>query len=97
MDAAMVATLITMYGKCGSVEEAVAVYRSTKQLHNVVVDNAMMVAFTRCDRATDALDIFWKMKSPLDDSGTVIAALGARKNIDDGRCVHTLLLQQHHR
>jgi len=63
MNANLASSLVTMYGRCGSVEEAIGVFNDTKPLHNVVVENAMIAVLTRANRSEEPLAIFRQIQN----------------------------------
>ncbi|KAK7379699.1 hypothetical protein VNO78_34388 [Psophocarpus tetragonolobus] len=56
----VVSSLVTMYGKCGSMFDAYRVFRETK-VHNVVCWTAMIAVFQQHGCANEAIELFEEM------------------------------------
>ncbi|KAG9441057.1 hypothetical protein H6P81_016911 [Aristolochia fimbriata] len=57
----VIASLIHMYGKCGSIEEAYSVFSCTEE-KNIVLWNAIISGFSKHARCTEAMILFEKMQ-----------------------------------
>lgn len=92
------AALITMYGSCGDIKEAVSVFdEATKR--SVSIWNAMIGVLAKCELGKEALKLFDKMteEGVQPDAITILAALSACGDIGDlkrGTEIHSLIKQR---
>ncbi|KAK1359305.1 pentatricopeptide repeat-containing protein [Heracleum sosnowskyi] len=61
IDEVLGSALIDMYSSCGSIVEALQIFKSL-QHKNVITWNAMINGFASHGRARDAIDYFWRME-----------------------------------
>jgi pentatricopeptide repeat protein len=54
-------SLVDMYAKCGSMEDACKVFNKMSS-HNVVSWNAMILGHVKCEQAQKALELFQQMQ-----------------------------------
>ncbi|XP_024540769.1 pentatricopeptide repeat-containing protein At5g27110 isoform X1 [Selaginella moellendorffii] len=59
-DVVLGSSLITMYGKCGSLSEACLMFQSMEEW-NTVAWNSLMGAFIQHDRVEEAMELYWEM------------------------------------
>ncbi|EFJ16519.1 hypothetical protein SELMODRAFT_116224 [Selaginella moellendorffii] len=60
-DVVVATALVTMYGRCGSVDESIAVFEAMA-VRNHVSWNAMIAAFAQCGHRSAAFAIYWRMQ-----------------------------------
>ncbi|CAM6003775.1 unnamed protein product, partial [Sphagnum balticum] len=90
-------SLVDMYAKCGSIEEACRVF-SKMPSRDVVTWNAMVLGHVKCGQGQKALELFQQMQQEgvQPDSVTFVAALNACASVaalEEGRCVHHRIIQ----
>ncbi|KAH8948841.1 hypothetical protein BDL97_11G116100 [Sphagnum fallax] len=90
-------SLVDMYAKCGSIEEACRVF-SKMPSRDVVTWNAMVLGHVKCGQGQKALELFRQMQQEgvQPDSVTFVAALNACASVaalEEGRCVHHQIIQ----
>jgi pentatricopeptide repeat protein len=78
----VVSSLIDMYAKCGSIEDAWKVFNETP-IHNVVCWSAMIVGYVRCGQGQKALELSQQMHQDgvEPDSMTFVGILNACANL----------------
>ncbi len=86
-------SLVDMYAKCGSIEDAWKLFNSMAT-HDVVSWNAMILGFVKCGKAQKAWDLFQEMQregvQPV--AVTFIGVLNACSDLctlEEGRGIHT--------
>lgn len=63
LDSALSSTsLINMYAKCSSIDDALSVFDESTHVHNVFVYNSIIAGLTINDMPTDAFDLYCKMR-----------------------------------
>ncbi len=90
-------SLVDMYAKCGSMEDAWRVFNKMPS-HDVVSWNAMMFGYVRCREGRKALEIFWQLQQEgVEPSNvTFVGALNACASVvalEEGKCIHELIIQ----
>jgi pentatricopeptide repeat protein len=90
-------SLVDMYAKCGSIEEACRVF-SKMPSRDVVTWNAMLLGHVKCGQGQKALELFRQMQQEgvQPDSATFVAALNACASVaalEEGRCIHHQIIQ----
>ncbi|KAH8958034.1 hypothetical protein BDL97_07G123400 [Sphagnum fallax] len=90
-------SLVDMYAKCGSIEEACRVF-SKMPSRDVVTWNAMLLGHVKCGQGQKALELFRQMQQEgvQPDSATFVAALNACASVaalEEGRCIHNQIIQ----
>ncbi|KAL6054268.1 hypothetical protein QOT17_017463 [Balamuthia mandrillaris] len=90
--------LITMYGKCGKIEEARAVFQGMKE-RDVVTWSAMIAAATQSGHGQEALQLFQEMQQAgvATDAFTfpsVLKACGMVEDLEMGKRVHAEVLRR---
>jgi pentatricopeptide repeat protein len=90
-------SLVDMYAKCGSIEEAWRVFKEMPS-RNVVTWNAMVLGNVKCDQGQKALELFRQMQQEgvQPDSVTFVAVLNACASmvaLEEGRCVHKQIIE----
>ncbi len=93
----VVSSLIDMYAKCGSTEDAWKVFNETR-MRNVVCWSAMIVGYVRCEQGQKALELSQQMHQDEvePDSMTFVGILNACASVaalEEGRCVHKQIVQ----
>ncbi|KAL6056938.1 Chlororespiratory reduction 2 [Balamuthia mandrillaris] len=104
LSSGLVASLISVYGTCGRLDLARALFHQQQQQRGkeeggTAMWNAMMQACTQCGRGKETLQLFQEMQAagmPADafTFSIVLKACGMRKDVEMGKRVHALLL--HH-
>ncbi|KAI5067111.1 hypothetical protein GOP47_0017639 [Adiantum capillus-veneris] len=94
-DVMMVTALVSMYGKCGFVEEAWTLMDSLTE-QDLVLYNAMIAVFSQNGHTEDALKLLWllQMKGMTPDKGTFVSIIDAcsdQTTIFEGRRVHAFI------
>ncbi|KAJ7570944.1 hypothetical protein O6H91_01G141200 [Diphasiastrum complanatum] len=90
-------SLVDMYAKCGSMEDAWRVF-NTMPLRDVVTWNAMIVGHVKCGQGQKALELFQQMQqeglqpNPVTFVG-VLNGCATVAALDDGRRVHEKIIQ----
>ncbi|KAL6047499.1 DYW domain containing protein [Balamuthia mandrillaris] len=97
LDIVLSTSLISMYGKCGKMEEARTIFQEMKE-RNVMAWNTMIAEETQCGYGKEALDLFHQMQqagvSP--DSftyATVLKACAHLGHLEMGKHIHDRLLR----
>jgi pentatricopeptide repeat protein len=90
-------SLVDMYTKCGSIEEAWKVFNKMPS-RDVVTWNAMILGHVKCGQGQKALEVFQQMQQEgvQPDSVTfagVLKACASVVAIEKGRCVHQQIIQ----
>jgi len=90
-------TLVDMYAKCGSIEDAWRVFNKMPS-RNVVTWNAMVLGHVKCGQGQKALELFQQMQQQAvqPNSVTFVGVLKACTNvavIEEGRGVHQQIMQ----
>jgi len=89
-------SLIDMYAKCGSIEDAWRVF--TKMVtHNVISWNAIILGYLKCGQGTKALELYQQMQSEgvQPDPVTFVGVLNACASVsalEEGRCIHKQII-----
>jgi pentatricopeptide repeat protein len=90
-------SLVDMYPKCGSIEEAWTVFHKMP-LHDVVSWNVIILGHVRCGQGQRALELFQQMQQeqvqpmPVTFVGVLNACASVRA-LEEGRCVHEQFIQ----
>ncbi len=90
-------SLVDMYAKCGSIEEAWKVFNKMPS-RDVVTWNAMVLGHVKCGQGQKALELFRQMQREgvQPSSVTFVGVLKACASvvaIEEGRCVHQKIIQ----
>lgn len=90
-------TLVDMYSKCGSIQDARQVFDSMPK-PNVVSWTAMIGGYTKHGDADEALKLFWKMKSAAVKPNEVtflslLNACAAVGNLEQGKQIHAYVVK----
>ncbi len=90
-------SLINMYAKCGSIDDAARAFNNMAT-HDVVAWSTMILAHAKCGQGQKALTLFQRMQQEgvEPNSVTFVAALNACANIaaiDEGRDIHKQIIQ----
>jgi len=85
-------SLVDMYAKCGSMEDAERVFHKVPST-NVVLWNTMISGHVKCGQGEKALELFGQMqqKGVQPDPVTLVTVLNACVNVaalEEGRCAH---------
>ncbi|CAK9272582.1 unnamed protein product [Sphagnum jensenii] len=94
----VVSSLVDMYAKCGSLEDAQKVFNRMPR-HNVGSWNAMILGHVKCGQGQEALELYQKMQGEegvQPDPVTFVGVLNACASIlalEDGRRVHEQIIQ----
>ncbi|EFJ36931.1 hypothetical protein SELMODRAFT_264, partial [Selaginella moellendorffii] len=99
-DVVLGSSLITMYGKCGSLSEACLMFQSMEEW-NTVAWNSLMGAFIQHDRVEEAMELYWEMLQcgflPSRPTFlTVLAAISSLESLRHGKLVHDTLAEAGH-
>ncbi|XP_057785206.1 pentatricopeptide repeat-containing protein At3g14730-like [Salvia miltiorrhiza] len=86
-------SLIHMYSKCSSVSDAVSVFNSSKDIHNVFVYNSIIAGLTVNNLPFEAFEFYHKMRSigVEPDKFTFPCAIKACLDVSDLRNIHGLV------
>ncbi|KAJ7552177.1 hypothetical protein O6H91_06G045400 [Diphasiastrum complanatum] len=89
--------LIDMYGKCGSIGDALAVFKNMP-IRDVVSWNAMIMGYVKCGQAETAFKLFWQMQREQAEPDnitftSILNACGRMTSLAVGRHVHALVNQ----
>jgi pentatricopeptide repeat protein len=90
-------SLVDMYAKCGSIEDARQVFDSMPR-RDVVAWNAMIFGYVKCGQGQEALDLSRQMccegvkPVPITFVGMLNACAGITA-LEEGRCIHTKIIQ----
>ncbi|CAM6094164.1 unnamed protein product [Calypogeia fissa] len=90
-------SLVDMYSKCGSIEDAWAVFNKLPT-RNVVTWNAMIQGYVKCGQGQKALDLYRQMQREgmEPDNGIFVAVLNACATVgalEEGRRVHERIIE----
>jgi pentatricopeptide repeat protein len=90
-------SLVDMYAKCGSMEDAERVFYKMPS-RNVVTWNAMILGHVKCGQGQKALELFRQMKQEgvPPDSVAFVGVLNACARVvalEEGRCAHEQIIQ----
>jgi pentatricopeptide repeat protein len=90
-------SLVDMYAKCGSIEDAQRVFNKMPS-HDVVAWNSMILGHVKCGQGQKALELFQQMNKEgvQPDSVTFVGVLNACASIvalEEGRCVHQQIIE----
>ncbi len=90
-------SLVDMYAKCGSIEDAWRVFNKMPS-RNVVTCNAMVLGHVKCGQGQKALELFQQLQQEgvQPDSLSFVGVLKACVSmvaIEEGRCVHQQIIQ----
>jgi len=90
-------SLVDMYAKCGSIEDAQKVF-DRMPTRNVVSWNAMILGYVKCGQGQKALELYRQMQSSgvQPDSVTFVGLLNACASavaLEEGRGVHEQIIQ----
>jgi pentatricopeptide repeat protein len=90
-------SLVDMYAKCGSIEEAWTVFEKMPS-QNVVTWTTIILGHVQCQQGQKALELFEKMQQEgvQQDSVTFVGVLNACVSIlalEEGRCVHQQIVE----
>jgi pentatricopeptide repeat protein len=89
-------SLVDMYAKCGSIEEAWRVFDKMPS-RDVVTWNAMILGHVKCGQEQKALELFQQIQEGMQpDSVTFVGVLNACASvvaIEEGRCAHQQIIQ----
>jgi pentatricopeptide repeat protein len=94
----VVSSLVDMYAKCGSLEDAQKVFNRMPR-HNVVSWNAMILGHVKCGQGQEALELYQKMQGEegvQPDPVTFVGVLNACASItalEEGRSIHEQIVQ----
>jgi pentatricopeptide repeat protein len=90
-------SLVDMYAKCGSIEDAWTVFHKMP-LHDVVSWNVIILGHVKCGQGQKALELFQQMQqeqvqpTPVTFVGVLNACASVRA-LEEGRCVHEQFIQ----
>jgi pentatricopeptide repeat protein len=87
-------SLVDMYAKCGSMEDAERVFHKMPSI-NVVLWNTMISGHVKCGQGEKALELFGQMqqKGVQPDPVTLVTMLNACVSVaalEEGRCAHSV-------
>jgi pentatricopeptide repeat protein len=90
-------SLINMYAKCGSMEDALRAFNKMPS-HNVVCWTAMILGYVKCGQGWEALELFRQMqqKGVQPDSVAFVGVLNACASVgalEEGRRAHEQIIQ----
>jgi pentatricopeptide repeat protein len=90
-------SLVDMYAKCGSIEDAWRVFNKMPS-RDVVTWTTMMLGHLKCGQGQEALELFQQMQKEgvQPNSVTFVGALNACASVaalEEGRCAHERILQ----
>ncbi len=90
-------SLVDMYAKCGSMEDAQRVFNEMPS-HDVVIWNSMILGHVKCGQGQKALELFQQMNKEgvQPDSVTFVGVLNACASIvalEEGRCAHQQIIE----
>jgi pentatricopeptide repeat protein len=90
-------SLVDMYAKCGSIEDAWRVFNKMPS-RDVVTWTTMMLGHLKCGQGQEALELFQQMQKEgvQPNSVTFVGALNACASVaalEEGRCAHEWILQ----
>ncbi|CAM6065707.1 unnamed protein product [Sphagnum tenellum] len=90
-------SLIDMYAKCGSIEDACKVFHNMPA-HDLVSWNVMILGHVKCGQGQKALDLFQQMQHEglQPDTASFVGLLNAcasLRGLEEGRRIHTYIMQ----
>ncbi len=90
-------SLVDMYAKCGSIEDALSVFNKMP-FHDVVSWNAMIFGYVQFGQGQKALELFQQMQGEgvRPNSVTFVGVLNAYASVvalEEGRCVHQQIVE----
>ncbi|KAH8931876.1 hypothetical protein BDL97_19G044000 [Sphagnum fallax] len=90
-------SLIDMYAKCGSIEDACKVFHNMPA-HDLVSWNVMILGHVKCGQGQKALDLFQQMQHEglQPDTASFVGLLNAcasLRALEEGRRIHTYIMQ----
>jgi len=90
-------TLVDMYAKCGSMEDAWRVFNKMPSRH-VITWIAMIFGHVKCGQGQEALELFWEMQQEgvQPNSVTFVGVLNACASmvaLEEDRCAHEQIIQ----
>lgn len=96
-DLALLNSLLNVYGKCGSVEDARCLFEEMDQ-RDLVSWNSLISGYTQIGNAKEILQLLHAMKieniEPDQQAfGSLLSATAAETNIDLGRAVHAMIVR----
>ncbi|CAM6092735.1 unnamed protein product [Calypogeia fissa] len=91
-------SLVDMYAKCGSIEEAWEVFEKISS-SNVVAWNAMIQGFVKCGQGQKALELFDEMTSKRVEPNSVtfvglVNACASLQELEHGRSLHKHIIER---
>jgi pentatricopeptide repeat protein len=91
-------SLIDMYAKCGSLDDALRVFNNMPLHDDVISWNALISGYVKGGQGQKALELFQQMRKGglQPDSVTFVALLNACASVgalEEGRCVHEHIIQ----
>ncbi|KAJ7538143.1 hypothetical protein O6H91_11G035700 [Diphasiastrum complanatum] len=97
LDVALGNSIVDMYGKCGSIEDACTVFNSMPT-HNVISWNAMIGGYVKCEQGRHALEFFEQMKKEQVEPSSVtfvnvLTACASIGCLEEGQRVHKQVLE----
>jgi pentatricopeptide repeat protein len=92
-------SLVDMYAKCGSIEDAWRVFNEMRSTCDLVSWNVMISGYVKCGQGQKALKLFQQMQKEGVQPGrvTFVAVLNACASIlalEEGRCAHEQIIQR---
>ncbi|CAM6025997.1 unnamed protein product [Sphagnum balticum] len=92
-------SLVDMYAKCGSIEDAWRVFNKMHSTCDLVSWNVMISGYVKCGQGQKALKLFQQMQKEGVQPGrvTFVAVLNACASIlalEEGRCAHEQIIQR---
>ncbi|KAJ7559475.1 hypothetical protein O6H91_04G086500 [Diphasiastrum complanatum] len=95
----LASSLVDMYCKCGSIEDASRIFNKLPA-HDVVSWSAMVAGYVKCEESEKALQLFQQMQKEriAPNSVTFLGALNACSSLPslkEGRRIHACVIQSH--
>lgn len=95
---AVASSLVDMYAKCGSIDEAWTVFKDMPE-RNVVSWTAMITGCVKCGQGPKALELFQQMQERGVEPNTVtfvgaVSACASRGALEEGRRLHKQIIQR---
>ncbi|XP_024519906.1 pentatricopeptide repeat-containing protein At2g13600 [Selaginella moellendorffii] len=103
MESSVLGSLISMYSKCGSLDEAREAFdRAEEQSRSAVVWNAMIAGYVQHERAQDAIELYRAMASqtspPIETTAftlsILLGACASLESLDRGREIHATIIDR---
>ncbi|XP_010937577.2 pentatricopeptide repeat-containing protein At1g11290, chloroplastic [Elaeis guineensis] len=93
-------TLVTMYSKCGSLEDFVKAYPTVSRQDQISC-NSIIAAFSHLGDGKEAIEKFLKMRRECIDTdfftfASVLRAIGMLSALEEGKQIHTLVWKTGH-